>query len=235
MRMIHATRPIAYYWSPRCQMWYQRVIETDTTQFASTIVQNGWQLSPSTAGTTVQGTQVSTTFSQDRQCVDDSPAQFRRVRLRCWDQNANVQKMTVGHGNDRSIDDDQVDFGDDSPVIERVGDGYVIENGVAFSRYELELAVALKLWIKETNNWPLSDEKIGLIFNSLRGRVNRAALPCQGLVVKIQRHPQEKVRAIYMSVYVSKSYWDKEARRVYDAWTSRHYDRIAASFEKTSF
>lgn len=71
MRLINAMGHIAYNFSPRCQMWYQRVIETDTTQFASR---------------TVQHTQPSTSSSRKRQWVDegldDSPAQFRRVRLR---------------------------------------------------------------------------------------------------------------------------------------------------------
>ena len=72
MPMINATRHNAYYCSPRCQMRYQRVIEMNP---------------PESTGTTVQDTQLSTSSSRKRQWVDeeeldDSPAQFRRVRLR---------------------------------------------------------------------------------------------------------------------------------------------------------
>ena len=73
MRMINAIRHIAYFCSPTCQMWYQRVIESNATQSASR---------------TVQDTQLSTSSSRKQQWVDDkqlddSPAQFRRVRLKC--------------------------------------------------------------------------------------------------------------------------------------------------------
>ena len=72
MRMINAIRQIANYRSPRCQMWYQRVIEMRSPDFEST---------------TVQDIQPSTSSSQQRKWVDDkeledSPAQFRRVRLK---------------------------------------------------------------------------------------------------------------------------------------------------------
>ena len=72
MRMISAIRHIAYSRSPSCQMWYQRVIEMNP---------------PESASTTVQDTQPSTSSSRKRQWVDeeeldDSPGQFRRVRLR---------------------------------------------------------------------------------------------------------------------------------------------------------
>ena len=73
MRMVNAIGHIAYYCSPRCQMWYQRVTEMDP---------------PKSASTTVQDTPLSKSNQQKRQGVDgeepdDSPAQFRRVRMRC--------------------------------------------------------------------------------------------------------------------------------------------------------
>ena len=73
MRMINAIRHFAYSRSPGCQMWYQRVIEMYPPKFASM---------------TVQDLQLSTSIWKKRQWVDDDelddrPAQFRRVRLRC--------------------------------------------------------------------------------------------------------------------------------------------------------
>ena len=98
----------------------------------------------------------------------------------------------------------------------------VIFNGVSFSKYELEVSCAIKLWIKNANNAVPSDETLGYIINSLRGKVNGTALPCANLVPQIQRHSQEGVRSIYMSVYVNKSYWGREASRVYYAWLKQN-------------
>lgn len=102
-------------------------------------------------------------------------------------------------------------------------------NGAVFSRYECEVSCAIKLWIKNANNAVPSDETLGYIINSLRGRVNGTALPCQNLVPQIQRHSQEGVRSIYMSVYVNKSYWGREASRVYYAWLKQN-DNIVKRF-----
>lgn len=98
----------------------------------------------------------------------------------------------------------------------------VIINGATFTRYELELVCAIKLWIKDANNTVPSDENLACIVNSLRGKVNGMAPTCQNIVPQIQRHAQEGVRSIYMSVYVNKSYWAREASRVYYAWLKRN-------------
>ena len=97
----------------------------------------------------------------------------------------------------------------------------VIINGVTFSKYELEVSCAIKLWIKNANNAVPSDETLGYIVNSLRGNAG-TSLPCQNVVPQIQRHSQEVVRSIYMSVYVNKSYWGREASRVYYAWLKQN-------------
>ena len=98
----------------------------------------------------------------------------------------------------------------------------VIFNGASFSKYELEVSCAIKLFIKNANNAVPNDETLGYIINSLRGRVNGTPLPCANLVHQIQRHSQEGVRSIYMSVYVNKSYWGREASRVYYAWLKQN-------------
>ena len=95
-------------------------------------------------------------------------------------------------------------------------------NGATFSKYELELVCAIKLYIKNANNAVPNDEILGDVVNSLRGKVNRTGLPCLNIVPQIQRHDREEVRAIYLSVYVNKSYWDREANRVYSAWLKQH-------------
>lgn len=102
-------------------------------------------------------------------------------------------------------------------------------NGATFSKYELEVSCAIKLWIKNANSAVPSDETLGYIINSLRGKVNGTAMPCQNLVPQIQRHSQEAVRSIYMSVYVNKSYWGREASRVYYAWLKQN-DNIVKRF-----
>ncbi|KAL9076162.1 MAG: hypothetical protein Q9161_001209 [Pseudevernia consocians] len=98
----------------------------------------------------------------------------------------------------------------------------VIINGATFSRYECQVCCAIKLWIKNANRAVPSDETLGYIVNSLRGRVDGTAMPCQNIVPQIQRHSQEGVRSIYMSVYVNKSHWDREAHRVYYAWLKQN-------------
>ena len=102
-------------------------------------------------------------------------------------------------------------------------------NNATFSRYECEVSCAIRLWIRNANNASPSDETLGYIVNSLRGRVNGTALPCQNLTQQIQRHSQERVRSIYMSVYVNKSYWEREARRVYYAWLKQNDNLVQRS------
>ena len=102
-------------------------------------------------------------------------------------------------------------------------------NGATFSKYELEVSCAIKLWIRNANNAIPSDETLGYIVNSLRGKVNGTAMPCQNLLPQIQRHSQEAVRSIHISVYVNKVYWEREANRVYYAWLKQN-DNIVKRF-----
>ena len=102
-------------------------------------------------------------------------------------------------------------------------------NGATFSRYECQVSCAIKLWIKNANNAVPNDETLGYIVNSLRGKVNGTALPCQNIMHQIQRHSQEGVRSIYMSVYVNKPHWAREANRVYYAWLKQN-DNLVKRF-----
>lgn len=54
---------------------------------------------------------------------------------------------------------------------------YVSLNGWNFSRYECQVAMAIKLYIRNSNNAVPSDETVGVIINSLRGQVNGVSLP----------------------------------------------------------
>ncbi|CAD6574789.1 MAG: hypothetical protein ASARMPRED_006914 [Alectoria sarmentosa] len=95
-------------------------------------------------------------------------------------------------------------------------------NGATFSRYECQLACAINLWIKNANKAVPSDETLGYIINSIRGKVNGTGLPCQNIIPQIQRHSQEGVRSIYLSVYVNKNHWERQANRVYYAWLKQN-------------
>lgn len=50
-------------------------------------------------------------------------------------------------------------------------------NGWSFSRYECQIAMAIKLYILNSNSATPSDETIGVIINSLRGQVNGVSFP----------------------------------------------------------
>ena len=83
---------IAYFRSPRCKLWYQRVSETITIE----------------PKVIVKDTQLSTSPPQKRQRSDDedsddNPAQFRRVRLRYWDQNHELGS-SLAHNQGGPID-----------------------------------------------------------------------------------------------------------------------------------
>ena len=54
---------------------------------------------------------------------------------------------------------------------------YISLNGWNFSRYECQVAMAIKLYIRNSSNAVPSDETIGVIINSLRGQVNGVSLP----------------------------------------------------------
>ena len=68
---------------------------------------------------------------------------------------------------------------------------HIFLNGWSFSRYECQVAMAIKLYIRNSNNVTPSDETIGVIINSLRGQVNGVSFPpgnartdkCPGLTV----------------------------------------------------
>lgn len=50
-------------------------------------------------------------------------------------------------------------------------------NGWSFSSYECQIAMAIKLYIRNSNNVTPNDETIGVIINSLRGQVNGVSFP----------------------------------------------------------
>lgn len=95
-------------------------------------------------------------------------------------------------------------------------------NGANFSRYECQIACAIKLFVKNANNAVPTDETIGFIINSLRGIVNGVPLPCNTIVSQLQSHPLEGVRSCYMSVYVNRGHWEREAGRVWYAWLKQN-------------
>ena len=72
-----------YFCSPRCKIWYQRVVETSTTESR--------QRSTIEAAVIMQDNMSAAPHSQKRKCnheeeFDEVPANFRRVRLRYSDQ-----------------------------------------------------------------------------------------------------------------------------------------------------
>ena len=78
---------ITYLRSPRCELWYQRVLEESTTE-----LKTARTFEPEVIG---QRTQVPRLRSRKRQWKndeesDDNPALFRRVRVRYWDQEDDV-------------------------------------------------------------------------------------------------------------------------------------------------
>lgn len=90
-------------------------------------------------------------------------------------------------------------------------------NEVTFFRYECRVCCAIKLWIKHANNAVPSDD-VGYVVKSLCGNINRTTLTYQNFVPQIRRHSQGGVRSTYISVYVNKNHWAREASRVYYAW-----------------
>ena len=73
-------------------------------------------------------------------------------------------------------------------------------NNRIFSKYECEIACAIKLYIRNANNQIPTDETLGFIIKALRGEVNGEPLPCQNMVYVIEHYDTEAVRAIYLSV-----------------------------------
>ena len=81
---IHYFGRTAYLRSPGCKMWYQRVLETSTTEIIPMTT-----IEPKAV---LQDRQLPMSRPQKRLRIDDedsddNPAQFRRVRLRYWDQD----------------------------------------------------------------------------------------------------------------------------------------------------
>ncbi len=69
---------------------------------------------------------------------------------------------------------------------------YVSINGWNFSRYECQVAMAIKLYIRNPNNAIPNDETVGVIINSLRGQVNGVSLPqdaCTNYATNSTRFP----------------------------------------------
>lgn len=80
-------------------------------------------------------------------------------------------------------------------------------NDHLFSRYECEIACAIKLYIRNANNNIPSDETLGFIIKSLRGEVNGEPLPCQDMAFVIEHYETEAVRSIYLSVCVTSRFY----------------------------
>lgn len=95
---------------------------------------------------------------------------------------------------------------------------YVALNGWNFSRYECQVAMAIKLYIRNSNNATPSDETVGVIINSLRGQVNGVPAPIYNVVSTLQSHRLESHRTLYLQVYCARQYWQQEATRVWYAW-----------------
>ena len=100
MATIHFVGQIAYFRSPRCKRWYQRVLETITTEPIP--------ISTIDPKVVVQDTQLPTSRPRKRQRIDDedsddNPAQFRRVRLRYWDQDHELGS-SLAHDQGSPID-----------------------------------------------------------------------------------------------------------------------------------
>ena len=91
----------AYYHSPRCQMWYQRVIEIETNEPASMTMHD----------TQLSMPHVRKQQGNENEELNDNPAQFRRVRLRCWDQTF------CSHKRDKDLRKSPEVFNDDLPSM----------------------------------------------------------------------------------------------------------------------
>ena len=104
-----------YFCSPRCEIWYQRVVETSTTESK--------QRSMIEAGAIMQDNTSAAPHSQKRQRnreeeFDEVPANFRRVRLRYSDQTqepgssqAAQETDTSPHGDIKPDRYDRIVFG----------------------------------------------------------------------------------------------------------------------------
>ncbi|KAL9076163.1 MAG: hypothetical protein Q9161_001210 [Pseudevernia consocians] len=112
---------------------------------------------------------------------------------------------------------------------------YVCLNGWNFSRYECQVAMAIKLYIRNSNNATPSDETVGVIINSLRGQVNgyQVPAPIYNVVSTLQSHRLESHRALYLQVYCARQYWQQEATNVWYAWM-RQNDALVQRFVASS-
>lgn len=95
-------------------------------------------------------------------------------------------------------------------------------NGWNFSRYECQVAMAIKLYIRNSNNATPTDETVGVIINSLRGQVNGVPAPIYNVVSTLQSHRLESHRTLYLQVYCARQYWQQEATNVWNAWMSQN-------------
>ena len=73
-------------------------------------------------------------------------------------------------------------------------------NNHVFSKYECEIACAIRLYIRNANNRIPTDETLGYVIKALRGDINGDPLPCQDMVYVIEHFDNEAVRSIYLSV-----------------------------------
>lgn len=71
--------------SRNCQIWYQRIMGTNTMEVGSMIEQDTQSPAP----------HPRKGKSNDDERPDDNPAHFRRVRLRCWNQVSSFERDSV--------------------------------------------------------------------------------------------------------------------------------------------
>ncbi|MCJ1455125.1 hypothetical protein MMC28_005479 [Mycoblastus sanguinarius] len=99
-------------------------------------------------------------------------------------------------------------------------------NGEVFSKYECKIAVAIKLYIRNSNNQTPSDESLGYVINSMRGIVGGEPMCCYDIVNLLQRHPREDHRSIYLSVYCDKKFWEPAAREAWMIWLRQNDELV---------
>lgn len=87
-----------------------------------------------------------------------------------------------------------------------------------FSDYEAQIAYALKLYVKPSDIYTLSDETIGHIIGFMRGGLGSRPVLCHTLLSTLPQSLHAPHRAIHEAVINDEARWQPRAREAYRTW-----------------
>ena len=101
-------------------------------------------------------------------------------------------------------------------------------DGQSYTQYQSQVGCALKVYLQ------VSDETLGSILATLQNGLGARPHTCRAFVRTLQDSRDAAYRNLLASVRSNPTYWDREARRVYDDWMEAN-SQVVQRYVTTAF